>query len=127
MKRLLYSLSLILLTLACQRDVSPNDLLYRRWRATDSGSGYITFRADGIILYGIDGTLRTCCGPRFFIRQGGLLNFRDAPAKPLPAFVSSDGCPNVRCAPEAGWLIRTITADQLVLQTSFGKRTYRAE
>ncbi|MBC8151302.1 MAG: hypothetical protein H7Z72_00155, partial [Bacteroidetes bacterium] len=122
MRNLLYSLCAMLLMVGCQRDIFPNDLLYRRWRATDSGSDYITFRTDGIILYGMDGALRTCCGPRFFIRQGSLLNFRDAPAKPLPAFVSSDGCPDVRCAPEAGWLIRAITADQLVLQTSFGKR-----
>ena len=110
MKRLLYSFCITLILLACHQldtSVGPADLLYRRWQAVSSGE-YITFRADGIILYGKDGTLGTCCEPRFFIRQATILNFKDALYKPLPAAVTTVDC-----------------SDDLVLQTPYGKQTYK--
>lgn len=131
MKHLLYSLYLTLLLGACRQSdtsVSPADVLYQRWQLVGSTSSYITFLASGVILYGKDGTDGVCCGPRVFVRQDSLLNFTNVPPRIIPAFVQKADCSAIRCAPTGdSWRIITLTKEQLVLQTRYGRETYRAE
>ncbi len=133
MKRLFYTLCSVVIGLACHRTtdaVNPADPLYRRWAAVNVSDTYITFQSDGVILYGPDGSYGICCSPRFFVRQDSVLRLKDAPAKPLPSFVKPlpGNCANVSCL-SAGdsWKILRLSADQLIIQTLYGKQTYKAD
>ena len=136
LKQLFYIFCLMTLTLACHSDIFPDNLLYRRWVSLPSNpitfisspDSYITFLAEGVILYGKDGTDGTCCLPYFFVRQDSIINFKNAPVKPLPVKIKSVDCSVVRCAsPGDSWKIVNLTSDQLVLQTPYGRQTYRVD
>lgn len=131
MKRLFYALCLTIIGLACQKstDVKPDATLYRRWQDVSHPDSYITFRTDGIILYGLDGTYNTCCGPQFFVRRDNLIDFRNAPSKPLPVTLEYNPiCSVIDCnAPDENWKIISLTVDKLVIQAWNGQTTYKAD
>lgn len=133
MQKLLYVVGTILLLLAChQSDTSltpTGDLLYQRWRLTGSTDRFITFRPDGIILYGADGKDGVCCALRFFTRQDGLLVFRNVPQKSLPADVRKADCSLVLCdnGSTEPWQIVSLTGKQLILNAYQKEIIYEAD
>lgn len=91
MKRLLYSVCLLVLTVACESDVFPTDLLYQRWEFFQSRRGnspWSTFykptvedteyKSDGTLVYRVKGQVQTlCCQPVRFKRQKNNLTFAE--------------------------------------------------
>ncbi|MBC8156100.1 MAG: hypothetical protein H7Z72_24690 [Bacteroidetes bacterium] len=92
MKRLLYSIGLLLSTVACESDVFPVVVLYQRWEFFQSREGtgpwavyYKTtvndteYRPGGTLVYRVNGQVKAaCCQPLYFRRQKNNLTFTDA-------------------------------------------------
>ncbi len=91
MKRLTYSLGLMILMLACHSDIFPADSLYQRWQFSQSRRGNgpwaqnykptvddTEYRRDGVLVYRVNGQIKTvCCNPNHFNRQKNELTFTD--------------------------------------------------
>ena len=141
MQRLWAGLFLLATGLAgCHSDKTINaDLLYRTWQQTrqetndgkiipvTSHSSYIlTFRQNGTILYGADGTYPICCNPVRFNRKGATLDLVDVSSITLPADVPKADCSAVDCVPlDKTWQILTLSSTQLVLKQDRGIATYQ--
>ncbi|QMW01229.1 hypothetical protein [Spirosoma foliorum] len=132
---------LIIGLLGCRKDeTTPNDLLYRRWRMTqiqynngqsvdisanDAGS-IVTFKANGMILYGEDGKYDPCCLPDRFNRKGNILDLIDVQNIPLPERTPNPTCALVDCAPPGNvWQIDKLTSSSLIITQERAIATYQ--
>lgn len=132
MKRLLYSVCLFVITLACESDIFPTDLLYQRWRLerTRQGSGPWTvispaslsdteYRLDGTLVYRYDGKIGGyCCRPSHFKRQKNELTFTSEIPCPLYVFCAGTDLDGVT--------ITQLTDDLLELTTDETVSQYRS-
>jgi hypothetical protein len=128
----------------CHKDngiqIDQIDLLYRTWQLTaftrNDGrpititphSSYIqTFRQNGTILYGADGTYPICCNPIRFNRKGSVLDLSDVTSIPIPADVPRADCSLVDCVPpDTFWQIMTLTPQELIIKNDRGTAIYKA-
>ncbi|QMW01228.1 hypothetical protein [Spirosoma foliorum] len=132
MKNVLLSTALLLLLIACQTDqpIGPSDLLYRRWRMTqiqysgnqpiyvptDSQWSIVSFKQNGMILYGKDGKFDPCCSPARFKRKGNTLDLVDVEGIPLPERTPNPICISASCvAPGNTWRINRLTDSSLII------------
>jgi hypothetical protein len=132
---------LLLLTgvFGCHRSIDLTDPLYRTWQLTSvrfsdgrvvsqSPDDYTitTFVPNGTILYGANGRNVACCSPHRFKRKGNVLDFTDVKSIPEPPVDNAEQCNLVDCfGPGTSWQILMLSADVLVIETSFGVATYR--
>ncbi|MBC8151301.1 MAG: hypothetical protein H7Z72_00150 [Bacteroidetes bacterium] len=130
MKRLLYSVCLLALTLACESDIFPTGLLYQRWQLERTRQGDAPwavynliqndteYRLDGTLVYRVKGQIVVpCCPPNRFSRDQNEITF-----------VNSDTCPFSLCAgPTTNKsTITQLTDDLLELKTGEIISQYRA-
>ncbi|WP_158600198.1 hypothetical protein [Fibrisoma montanum] len=143
MKRWFIGLWMIAVVVSCRQPSEPalpNDLLYRTWRLTqiDNTDGrtvavsnsewaIVTFRPNGMILYGANGRYAACCSPNRFKRKGNVLDFVDVKPIPVPEVDNREKCTLVDCRWHGdSWEIVTLTEDSLVLKTPYlGNYVYK--
>ncbi|GAB4055095.1 hypothetical protein [Spirosoma litoris] len=132
---------LIIGLLGCREDeATPNDQLYQRWRMTqiqysngqlinvssDNQWSIVTFKSNGMILYGDDGKFDPCCSPFRFKRKGNTLDLVDVASIPLPELTPNPTCALVDCAPiDSAWQIDELTSDSLVIKQERAVITYK--
>ena len=126
---------------SCHKDATvPDELLYRKWRitqiqyktgnpvtasSTDQGA-IVTFRPNGMILYGDDGKYWACCSPARFNRKGNKLDLVDVASVPMPERAPNDRCALVDCAPYgSAWQIETLTDTKLIITQTYATVTYQ--
>lgn len=137
--------TLLLITLlpvffgACKKAVDPADPLYRTWRWTQTeykdgrivnhpGAEHtiVTFRPNGMILYGANGRYAACCFPHQFRRETDKLDFTNVKSVPIPPVDNAETCHLVDCQLQGSfWRILSLDATQLVLETPFGEYLYQ--
>ncbi|CCH55693.1 hypothetical protein BN8_04973 [Fibrisoma limi BUZ 3] len=143
MKHWLMGLGILIALAGCHQPVEPevsNDLLYRTWQLTqiDNTDGrtvavsnsewaIVTFRPNGMILYGANGRYAACCSPNRFKRKDNVLDFVDVKSVPVPEVDNREECTLVDCQLQGDfWEIVTLTEDSLVLKTPYlGNYVYK--
>ncbi|WP_420148074.1 hypothetical protein [Spirosoma sp.] len=134
-------LMLITSLTSCNKDATVlEDPLYRKWQivqiqyktgelvtASEANTwAIVTFKSNGMLLYGNDGKYEACCSPNRFTRKGTTLDLVDVASIPLPERTPNPTCTLVDCAPfDSSWQIETLSDKQLIIKQTKAVITYR--